>query len=65
MAFAVALLPAPAITGTRPRTALTTVSTTAAYSSTESVGASPVVPQGLMASVPLAIWNSTKFFKAA
>jgi hypothetical protein len=44
--FSVALVPVPAITGTRPLARATTAAMTSRCSSSESVGDSPVVPHG-------------------
>ena len=57
--------PAPAITGTRPRTCWTTSPMTWCCSSCEKVALSPVVPHGTMPWVPSAMCQSTIFFKAA
>ena len=54
MASEVEFEPVPAMTGTRPRAASMTSSTTRLCSSWLRVGDSPVVPQGTMPSVPLA-----------
>ena len=59
MASAVEFEPVPAMIGRRPRAASMTTSTTRLCSSWLSVGDSPVVPQGTMASVPCATWKST------
>ena len=60
MASTVELEPVPAMMGSRPRAASTTISTTRRCSSWLRVGDSPVVPQGTMPSVPLVTWNSTR-----
>ena len=54
----VAFEPAPAMTGTRPRTVSTTARTTSERSWAVRVTPSPVVPQGTMPSVPSASCHS-------
>ena len=56
----VSLLAAPAITGTRPAAASTTVATTRSRSRSSMVWASPVEPQGTRKSMPSAICHSTR-----
>src|SRR3990172_6671755 len=56
--------PVPASTGTRPRAAATTTSTTRRCSAWESVAASPVEPQGTRPSTPAEIWSSTRSWSA-
>ena len=57
--------PAPAMTGTRPLTCATTISTTRLCSSWESVGLSPVVPTGTSPVEPFSICQSTNARSAA
>src|SRR5439155_21445342 len=64
-ASAVALPPAPATTGTRPRAALTVAAITATCSSTSSVADSPVVPTDTIPSMPLSICQSTSLVSAS
>ena len=65
IASAVALEPAPAITGTRPAAASITSSTTRSCSAWDNVGDSPVVPTGTRPWVPCATCHSTNDCSAA
>ena len=65
IASAVAFAPEPAITGTRPAVCSMQISVTRICSSNESVGDSPVVPQGTKPLLPSAICQSMKFRNAA
>ena len=60
MACAVLLEPVPAITGIRPATFCTQNRITSRCSSSSSVGASPVVPTEMIASVPFVTWSSSR-----
>ena len=64
-ASAVLLLPAPAMTFTRPWACRTQNAMTASCSLVDMVALSPVVPQTQMASTPRAIWSSMRRAKAA
>src|SRR5258705_11340115 len=65
MASLVEFEPAPAITGTRPRTSSMHHSTTRLCSTWLTVGLSPVVPTGTRPWVPSAICQCTRERKAA
>src|SRR5262245_11041835 len=65
MASSVEFEPVPAMIGTRLLANLMHSSITRSCSAVESVGDSPVVPQGTMPLVPFLIWNSTSCLRAA
>ena len=64
MTAAVLLPPVPAMTGKRLLTRSTTNRITSTRSSMDRVAASPVVPQTMMASVPLMICSSMSRVRA-